>query len=116
MDGDTLTGKADELNAVPTEGQAADTGGVVEGEGAFPDVVTVLAEYPATAVITEAGLGKLLHRHPLSIRRAAARGDLPPSFRWFNGNAWLAGAIVEHLQGLQERATRDRERVLRKIS
>jgi len=42
------------------------------------EIVQALGEMPPDTIVTEDGLAKLFCRHPVSIRRAAERGELPP--------------------------------------
>ena len=93
----------------------ADVDGMDEGN-LSAGVVKELGELGAGAVITEAGLARLLGRHKVSIKRAVERGELPPPIRLCGGPVWLAGAIIEHLQKRMDEAAKEREKVQRRIS
>jgi hypothetical protein len=77
-------------------------------ETRITDVVADLAALPPGAVVYEQAMAAYFHRHPMSIKRAVARGELPPPVRLLGRNAWTAGAIVQHLQQRQEQAGRRR--------
>ena len=70
------------------------------------EVVAEFAALPEGAIIYEQALAAMFHRHPMSIRRAVARGELPPPFRMMGRRAWTAGALVQHLQARQKEAVR----------
>jgi hypothetical protein len=66
--------------------------------------------------VTENALAKLFQRHPASIRRAAARGELPAPARLLGGNCWTAGAIVRHIEGRMTAAAKEAEKINQRIS
>jgi hypothetical protein len=82
----------------------------------LPGIVRELGELGSGAVITESGLAKLMRRHPVSIKRAVERGELPPPIRLLGGPAWTVGVIVRHLEARLEQAAKEAERIARKIS
>ena len=88
---------------------------VKNGAEAF-GVIRELGEWGPGAVISEAGLAKLLHRHPVSIKRAVVRGELPAPVRWFCQNVWTLKSILDHLEGRLAVARKARESMLKKIS
>jgi hypothetical protein len=94
---------------------AKETAAVEETDG-LPGVVRELGEYPPGTLITEGGLAKLLHRHPVSIRRAVLRGELPPGCRMLNATCWTVGAILAHIEARLAEARKAREAMLKKIS
>jgi predicted DNA-binding transcriptional regulator AlpA len=63
-----------------------------------------LAELPAAAFIDAPGLAELLGVHVKTVRRMAARGELPAAFRFGGRSGWTAGAIAEHVGRLQAKA------------
>ena len=73
-------------------------------------IVKALGELPAGAILTEEDLGRIFARHPVSIKRAVERGELPPSVRLFGKPSWTAGAILAHLDARLEAAKREAER------
>jgi predicted DNA-binding transcriptional regulator AlpA len=81
---------------------------------------TPLNEWLSTAtmdtIITEKSLADLLGKHPVSVKRAVRRGELPPPTRLFGQSAWTAQAIREHLAARLEYARREAERTARRIS
>ena len=90
---------------------------VVEETGdGLPGVVRELGDYPPGALITEGGLAKLLHRHPVSVKRAVQRGELPPPTRLLGKPVWTVGAILRHVEDRLERAAKESERTAQKIS
>ncbi len=42
-------------------------------------IIATLAEMPGEAIVDEAGLARIFHRHPVSIKRAIRRGNCPPA-------------------------------------
>ena len=81
-----------------------------------PDVVAELGQLPPGAVVTEAAMARMFDRHPVSIKRAVARGELPAPTRLLGGNVWTAGAILRFLEARQEGAAKEREREARRFS
>jgi hypothetical protein len=69
-----------------------------ELEKDLPGVVAEFGTLGPGAVVTEAGLAKLFHRHPISIKRAVARGELPPPVRLFGQPVWTIKSLVNHLE------------------
>jgi hypothetical protein len=82
----------------------------------LPGIIQELGELGSGAVITESGLAKLIHRHPISVKRAVERGELPPPVRLFGRPAWTVGVIVRHLEARLEQAAKEAERTARRIS
>ena len=79
-------------------------------------VIAALAEMPADTIIDEAGLSRIFHRHPVSIKRAIVRGELPRGVRLFGKQTWTARAVLDHLSQRLEAAQKDAERLQRRIS
>ena len=79
-------------------------------------IVATLAEMPGDALIDEAGLAGIFHRHPVSIKRAIRRGELPAGVRLFGKQTWTAKAVLDHLNHRLEEAKKDAERLQRRIS
>jgi hypothetical protein len=82
----------------------------------FPGIVRELGDLGSGAIITEAGLARLLHRHPASIKRAVERGELPHPTRLLGGPVWTAGSIVRHLEARLAEAAKEAERMARRIA
>lgn len=70
----------------------------------YPGVFAELGALPPGAFITAEGLATLLKRHPETIRRAVAHGDLPAPVRLFGVPTWTVGAIIRHHEKRMERA------------
>ncbi len=79
-------------------------------------IIAALAELPADAIVDEAGLARVFHRHPVSIKRAIRRGELPAGVRLFGKQTWTAKAVLDHLNRRLEEAKKDAERLQRRIS
>ena len=79
-------------------------------------IVAILAEMPPEAIIDEAGLARIFSRHPVSIKRAVKRHELPPGVRLFGKPTWTARAILEHLNRRLEEAKKGVERTAKRIS
>ena len=89
----------------------------------MPGVIAALGELGDGAVVTEAALAELFGRHPSSVKRAIARGELPYPTRLFGQCIWTAGVLQRHFEGrLQEAAekaeldTQDVERKMIELS
>ena len=88
-----------------------------EQEGIGAGVVTALGELAPDAIVTETALARIFGRHAVTIKRAVAKGELPPPVRLFGGPVWTAGAVLDHLRkrldAAQKEVERDRARVSR---
>jgi hypothetical protein len=62
----------------------------------LPGIFATIGALPPGALITEAGLAKLLGKCNASIKAAVHRGELPFPVRLMGKNTWTAGAIVRH--------------------
>lgn len=74
------------------------------------DIVPALGELGSGAIISESALAKLLNRHPVSIKRAVLRDELPQPVRLLGQSVWTAGVIVQFLEKRLEDAAQDAER------
>lgn len=90
--------------------------GSADEEKELPGIIVELGQLPPGAVVTEAGLAKIFHRHQVSVRRAVDRGELPVPTRLFGRQVWTAEAIRAHLSKRLEAAARDSEQAARRIS
>ena len=63
------------------------------------------------ALITEAGLAKMFGRHPVSIKRAVERGELPPPIYLLKRPMFSIGGIRRHLERRFEEALVEQERI-----
>jgi len=100
-----------------------DSGPVAENKDAsgaeadvLPGVVAALGELAEGAIVFEEGLAHLFGRHPVSIKRAVERGELPPPCRLFGQNAWTAGALVQHIEKRLVKAAKETECMTQKIA
>ncbi|MCK6473801.1 MAG: helix-turn-helix domain-containing protein [Planctomycetes bacterium] len=55
-------------------------------------------------VVTEEDLARALGRHPVTIKRAVERGELPPPVRLMGKPTWTGAAILKHLESRLEQA------------
>jgi hypothetical protein len=81
-----------------------------EENGFSLEIVSELGELGDGAIISESALAKLLSRHPVSIKRAVLRGELPQPIRLLGQSVWTVGVIVKFLEKRLEDAARDNER------
>ena len=106
--------------AVSAERGAARNPGMTPPDAAprpeLPGVVAVLGTLGAGALVTEAGLAAMMDRHPTSIKRAVARGELPVPVRFMGEPTWTVGALLKFFERRLEEAAQDRDRFQRKIS
>ena len=79
------------------------------------EIVSELGELGDGAIISESALAKLLNRHPVSIKRAVLRGELPHPIRLLGQSVWTIGSIVKYLEKRLEAAANDAERQRKKI-
>ena len=64
----------------------------------LPGVIAALGELQPGAVVTEEGVAQLSGRCAASVKRAVARGELPPPTRMFGSSAWTVGVLVGHIE------------------
>jgi hypothetical protein len=79
-------------------------------------IIRQLAELPPDTVLSEEALARMFGRHPVSIKRAVSRGELPPSIRLFGKATWTARAVLGHLNNRLEAARKETEQLARRIS
>jgi len=78
-------------------------------------IVSELGELGPGTIISENALAKLLKRHPVSIKRAIGRGELPQPIRLMGQPVWTAGSILQHLEKRLAEAAREAEKRDEKI-
>lgn len=83
---------------------------------ALPGIIALLGELGPGAILFEEGLARLFDRHPVSIKRAVERGELPPPVKLLGQPAWTAGALVRHIEGRLEEAAKEAERLAQRIA
>lgn len=79
-------------------------------------IVRDLGDLPTGAILREEDLARIFRRHPVSIKRAVERGELPPPVRMLGKPRWTAGAILAHLEARLEAAQREAEKNALRIS
>ena len=82
------------------------TGGQDACGAALPGVFADIGALPPGALVTEAGLARILGKCTASIRHAVDRGELPRPARLMGKNTWTAGAIVRHHEARLEAEAR----------
>lgn len=55
-------------------------------------------------IVTEDELARALGRHPVTIKRAVERGELPPPVRLMGKPTWTGAVILKHLESRLEQA------------
>jgi len=73
-------------------------------------IVVALGELPPGAIVDESALAEIFRRHPVSIKRAVERGEIPPPVRLFGKPVWTAGVILTHLEARLMAAKQEAER------
>ena len=81
----------------------------------LPGVIAALGELGSGAILTEEGVAGLFGRCTASVKRAVARGELPPPCRLFGSNAWTVGVLVGHIEGRLEQAAAEAQQLAAKI-
>ena len=84
--------------------------------GSLPGIVAELGRLGQTALITEEGLARLFSRHPVSVKRAVQRGELPPPCKLFGANLWTVGILIRHIEQRLEQAALETERDARRFN
>ena len=64
------------------------------GHGVF----SLIGALPPGALVTEAGLARMLGKCTASIKASVIRGELPRPVKIMGKNSWTAGAIVRHIE------------------
>ena len=81
----------------------------------LPGVIAALGELQPGAVVTEEGVAQLFGRCATSVKRAVARGELPPPTRIFGSSAWTVGVLVGHIENRLKEAAAEAKAVERKL-
>jgi hypothetical protein len=90
-------------------------GSDTRGAGASPPgIIVALSDLGEDALITEGALARLLGRHPVSVKRAVRRGELPPPVRLLGKPTWTVGALLRHIEDRLEEAAREAEKTARR--
>ena len=78
-------------------------------------IVSELGELGPGAIVSEQALARLFKRHPVSIKRAVARGELPPPTRLLGGPVWTVGAIIRHMEKRLQTVAKEAEKKEQKM-
>lgn len=76
----------------------------------FSGIIRELGTLAPGAIIYEDALARMAGKCLVSIKRAIARGELPPPTRFLGRNAWTAGSIIRHIEKRLEQAAREAEK------
>ena len=82
----------------------------------LPGVITELGNLKPGAIITEEGIASLFHRHVVSVKRAIARGELPPPCKLFGTNVWTVGALIRYIEDRLKQAADESEREAERLA
>lgn len=78
-----------------------------EGRDVMPGVIKEMGQLGPGAIIFEDGLARLIGKHSVSVKRAVARGELPPPARFMGKPCWTAGSIIRHVEAKLEAAAKE---------
>ena len=78
-------------------------------------IIREIGDLPPGALVSEECLARIFGRHPISIKRAVERGELPPPTRLFGNSVWTAKAILCHIEGRLAIAKKEAEQNRKKI-
>ncbi len=79
-------------------------------------IIRELGDLPGDAVISQDGLAKILGKHPVSIKRAVARHELPEPVRLLGKRVWTVDSLRRHIADRLEKARQNTLRTERRIS
>lgn len=90
---------------------------IVETEtGLSSGICAELGALEEGALITETGLATMFGKHPVSIKRAVERGELPPPTRLMGKQVWTVGTIRRHIEARLESEAKERQRLMQKMA
>ena len=78
-------------------------------------ILKILGELPQGTIVSESALAKIFNKHPISIKRAVLRGEIPPSARLMGEPSWTVGWIIRHIENRLENAKREFEKNQKRI-
>ena len=78
--------------------------------------ITRLAELPERALVDEQFVADVFDVTPRTVRRMVARCEIPPPLSVGSRSMWLAGRILDFLDGRAQQVQRDAEREAERIS
>jgi len=79
-------------------------------------VITYFGELPSGSIVTKNKLAKVFGRHPGTVERAIARGELPPPAKLFGKWAWTSDSIIKHLENRLAIAKQTQENFQKRIT
>ena len=80
------------------------------------NAIARLAELPERALVDEQFVANVFDVTPRTVRRMVARCEIPPPLSVGSRSMWLAGRILDFLDGRAQQAQRDAEREAERIS
>jgi len=84
--------------------------------GLSSGICAELGDLEEGALITETGLATMFGKHPVSIKRAVERGELPPPTRLMGKQVWTVGSIRHHIEARLESEAMARQRLMQKVA
>ena len=79
-------------------------------------IMKTLGELPPGTILQEEAVARMFGRHPVTVKRAVDRRELPPPVRMFGKPCWTAGVILAHLSARLEAAGREAEKEAARIA
>lgn len=86
-----------------------------ESEAEHADIFAEFNQLDDSALITEVGLAMLLNKHPVSLRRALERGELPASTKLMGKPIWSVQAIRDHINKRLAQSAAEQDELARTI-
>lgn len=83
--------------------------------GDQPGIIVALDQLGPNALVNESALARLLGCHPVTVKRAVRRGELPPPVRLMGKPTWTVGAILAHFDKRLEITAKEAEKAARKV-
>jgi len=81
-----------------------------------PGIITELGKLGPNALVTEKGLAKIFRRHPVSVKRAVQRGELPPPTSIMGRKRWTVRVLLEHFETKLTLEASESERTRRRLA
>ena len=79
-------------------------------------IVAELGQLGSSTLISESELARIFKRHPVSIKRAVSRGELPPPARLLGGPVWTAGVLIKYIEDRLAKAQKDQKKAEQKVA
>ena len=79
-------------------------------------LLKIFGNFPDGMMITESLMAKIFDRHPITIKRAVKRGELPPSVKIMGEQTWIVGDIRKHVEKKMEEAKRMQQAEAKRIA